>query len=234
MKIKTTMKVRKLKILSGLTVGSSMLFLPLGCSVEQEESTEMPEVSVDADSGNLPEYEVVQEEEGELPSVDVNIEGGQLPEYDIDMADVDVGTTTETMTVPKVKIVMEEEEFEVPYIDVDMPGKDVADKKRQPILAVVETPNPGYELNIRTIYLADEGLIVVSEVTKGDVRNAEGKAIARDAVVVDVPDVEVFHYIISDISDLDPRGSGTYRFFPSSSDVESELSEHDRIYSSSN
>ena len=38
--------------------------------------------------------EVRQTEEGELPEVDIDAEAGNLPEYDVNWADVDVGTTT--------------------------------------------------------------------------------------------------------------------------------------------
>ena len=53
---------------------------------------------------------IKKEEQGELPEVDVDIdaEAGNLPEYDVDWASIDVGTTTKTVTVPKVMIVTEE------------------------------------------------------------------------------------------------------------------------------
>ncbi|MGH7477497.1 MAG: hypothetical protein ACRELD_14620 [Longimicrobiales bacterium] len=43
-----------------------------------------------------------QTEEGELP--DVEVEGGNLPEYDVDAADVEVGTDTQTITVPDIDV----------------------------------------------------------------------------------------------------------------------------------
>lgn len=53
-------------------------------------------------------------ESGSLPEVDVDVdaEAGSLPEYDVDWAEVNVGTKTETIKVPKVVVVMEEEEVE--------------------------------------------------------------------------------------------------------------------------
>ena len=45
---------------------------------------------------------VEQTEDGEMPEVDV--EEGSMPEYDVDTADVDVGTTEETVEVPTVDI----------------------------------------------------------------------------------------------------------------------------------
>lgn len=70
------------------------------CDVEKTEEGDLP--NVDADAGQLPEYEVQQTQEGELPDVDV--EGGNLPEYDVDAPDVDVGTTKKEVTVPTVDI----------------------------------------------------------------------------------------------------------------------------------
>ena len=45
---------------------------------------------------------VDQTEEGEMPDVDV--EGGQLPQYDVDPADVDVGTDTQRVIVPDIDV----------------------------------------------------------------------------------------------------------------------------------
>jgi hypothetical protein len=67
---------------------------------------------------------VQQTEEGELPDVDVDVEPGNMPEYDVDTMDVEVGTEEETITVPKLKVDMEEETITTPTIDVDMPGDD--------------------------------------------------------------------------------------------------------------
>jgi hypothetical protein len=65
----------------GLWVPSVALamFLTVGCTVEKEQ-------------------------EGEMPEVDVQVEGGQLPEYDVDAADVEVTTEERTITVPEVNI----------------------------------------------------------------------------------------------------------------------------------
>ena len=52
---------------------------------------------------------VQQTEEGEMPDVDVQTEGGNLPEYDVDAADVDVTTEERTVKVPDVDVNMPEE-----------------------------------------------------------------------------------------------------------------------------
>lgn len=68
--------------------------------------------------------DVDQTKEGELPSVDVDVEAdaGELPEFDVDTGEVVVGTTTETVLVPKVEMV--EEEVEVPTVGIKEPEDD--------------------------------------------------------------------------------------------------------------
>lgn len=53
---------------------------------------------------------VRQTEEGEMPDVDVQAEGGNLPEYDVDAADVDVKTEERTIKVPDVDVNMPPED----------------------------------------------------------------------------------------------------------------------------
>ncbi len=64
--------------------------------------------------------DVDKTQEGEMP--EVKVEGGQMPEYDVDAAEVKVGTTEETVEVPKVT--MEEETISVPAVGVEMPEED--------------------------------------------------------------------------------------------------------------
>lgn len=53
---------------------------------------------------------VEQTEEGELPEVE--IEGGNLPEYDVDAADIEIGTETREIEVPDIDITMPDEEVD--------------------------------------------------------------------------------------------------------------------------
>lgn len=48
--------------------------------------------------------DVDQTQEGELPEVDVDVQGGQVPEYDVDAPDVDVDTEEVTVPVPDVDV----------------------------------------------------------------------------------------------------------------------------------
>lgn len=85
--------IKQLALLCAMGLSGALL---IGCSVEQTE-------------------------EGELPDVDVTAEGGKMPAYDVDTADVDVGTREATVDVPKVDVYTEEEQVTVPTVDIDMP-----------------------------------------------------------------------------------------------------------------
>jgi hypothetical protein len=66
---------------------------------------------------------IEREQAGEAPEVNVDVEPGQLPEYDIQGPDVNVQTTEQPVTVPEVDIDQREETIEVPTtIDIDPPG----------------------------------------------------------------------------------------------------------------
>ncbi|HEY0592776.1 MAG TPA: hypothetical protein VGF40_13480 [Thermoanaerobaculia bacterium] len=62
---------------------------------------------------------VEKTEEGELPEVEVK--GGEMPKYDVDTADVDVTTSTATVTTPDVDVSTETAKVTVPDVDVTMP-----------------------------------------------------------------------------------------------------------------
>ena len=50
--------------------------------------------------------EVNQVDEGELPNIDVEVEGGEMPEYDVEGPEIDVRSRTDTVIVetPEVEI----------------------------------------------------------------------------------------------------------------------------------
>lgn len=64
---------------------------------------------------------VTQEESGEAPEVEVEADPGELPEYDVDGPEVDVGTEEAEVTVPDVDVDTEETEVTVPDVDVSIP-----------------------------------------------------------------------------------------------------------------
>ena len=68
---------------------------------------------------------------GELkaPDVDVAVQGGEVPDVQVEGADVDVGTTTETVKLPDVDVKTTEEEVKLPDVDITPAGDDGSTKK---------------------------------------------------------------------------------------------------------
>ena len=66
---------------------------------------------------------IEREQAGEMPDVDVDVEPGQLPEYDVEGPEVEVGTEQKEVTVPEVEVTTEEKEVTVPDVDVELPGE---------------------------------------------------------------------------------------------------------------
>lgn len=215
-----------------------ILILSLGffaCNVEKEEEGELPDIDVEADTGNLPEYEVKKTEEGELPSMDVDYEEGKLPEYDFDFADVDVGMTKKTVKVPKLVVVMEEHEVSVPYIDIKMPDDydpedpDLSKMTEKTLTVEVEVPAAGYGIEIEDVYISNNRYIVLAELSDG-AHDPEERNVQRvsDRVVINGPDLDVKYYIIG----TRPEGSHNtqYKFIESESSIEDKLENSKVVY----
>ncbi|MDN3492114.1 hypothetical protein [Winogradskyella bathintestinalis] len=138
---------------------------------------------------------VDKEESGELPTVDVDVDAdsGELPEYDVDWADIDVGTKTKMVEIPKVVVVMEEEEVEVPYLDFDMPGED---KMERSITVEAEVTGNEHNLEIQEIRASQKRLIVISTIEELDT-DLGGKTMRiQDQVEINAPDLDVKHIIV--------------------------------------
>lgn len=186
------------QVLSSSRTPIGLFFIALvavACDVDQTQEGEMPDVDVSADAGNLPEYEIVQTEEGDMPDVDVDTDAGRLPSFDVDWADVSINMTEETITVPKLEVVMEEETISVPVIDVDMPNDDDnRNRVRRTLTATAMVPGDGYSLEIARVYRANDSLIVVSRL-EGQGRG-DSKQMVNDSVVINAPEADVHHVII--------------------------------------
>ena len=144
-----------------------------------------------------------QKKEAELPSIDVDIdaEEGQLPTFDVDWADVNVGTTTKTIKVPKVVIVMEEEEIEVPYIDVDMPNDtdfDGMEKSERTIVVEAEVTGNEHGIDIKEIWAKGNNLYVISELEAMSQSIGDKKMRVSDQVTLNAPDLNVKHVIVGE------------------------------------
>lgn len=147
--------------------------LVMSCNVEQKKEAELPEIDVDVDA-----------------------EAGQLPTFDVDWADVNVGTRTETVKIPKVVVVMEEEEIEIPYIDVDMPND--GDKEELNIMVEAEVEGKEHEINIKEVIATNNTLYVISELEEKDQDLGDQKLRVSDQLILNAPDLNVKHIIVGE------------------------------------
>src|SRR6056297_88795 len=139
---------------------------------------------------------IKKEEKGETPDMDINVtaDAGELPEYELNWADVNVGTKTETLNIPKVVVVMEEETVEVPYIDVDMP--DGGEKFEKTIMVEAEVTDKEHNLEIQEIWASGDMLYVISKLEAGSQTIGDKKMRISDQVTLYAPDLNIKHYII--------------------------------------
>jgi len=173
---------------------------------------------------------IKKDEEGELPDLDVDVsaDAGELPEYDVNWADIDVGTTTKTVKVPKPMIVMEEEEVEVPVIDFDMPGED---KEERTILVEAEVSGNEHELEIQEIRASKNRLYVISKLEKSDVDLGDKKMRIQDQVELNAPDLDVKHIIVGEKADNILNNQ--YKYVNSMNDLDEDVKNAKVIYSDS-
>lgn len=169
-----------------------------------------------------------QTKETELPDVNVSVEEGQLPEFNINWADVNVDTKTETVEVPKVVIVMEEMEVEIPYLDVDMPT-EYGDKEERTIRVEAEVDGFEHEIEIDKVYANKNNLVVVSELQKGDTSIADKKMRVSDQLKLNAPDLNVKHYIIGEKPNRVFNDS--YKYVSDEESLNEELDGYSVIYS---
>ncbi|CAM3469242.1 hypothetical protein [Aequorivita lipolytica] len=129
----------------------------------------------------------------ELPEVDVDVESGNLPEFDVDWADVDVSTATRTVEVPKVIVVMEEEEVEVPTIDIDMPNED---KYEQELVVDAEVEGVEHDIEIKEIRATNKRLYVIATLEELETDLGDKKMRVQDQVSLNAPDLDVKYIIV--------------------------------------
>ncbi|KZS38874.1 hypothetical protein AWE51_14940 [Aquimarina aggregata] len=149
----------------------------------------------------LSSCDVQQKKEAKLPDVDIDVEtkAGQLPTFDIDWADVNVGTKTRKVTIPKVVIVMEEEEIEVPYIDVDMPN--TGEKEELTLTVEAEVTDKEHSIDIKEIIASNDKLYVISELKELDQELGDKKLRVSDRIILNAPDLNVKHIIMGEKPD---------------------------------
>jgi hypothetical protein len=173
---------------------------------------------------------VKKEDKGEMPEVDVDVsaDAGELPEYEVNWADVNIGTTTKMVKVPKVVIVMEEEEVEVPVLDVDMPGEEGSEKEERTLMVEAEVKDTEHAIEIKKIYAADNNLYVVSELMAMD-NSIEDKTMrVSDQVVLNAPNMNVIYYVVGEKPEN--MFNSQYKYMKNMSDVESKMNDNQVIY----
>jgi len=181
----------------------SVLLVTLSCNVKKEESGELPDVDIDVDA-----------------------EAGNLPEYEVNWADVDVGTKTRTVEVPKVMVVMEEEEVEVPYITMDMPNEE---NEERTLTVEAEVSDREHNLEIQQIRAADRRLYVVSKLEALETNLGDKTVRIQDQVDINAPDLDVKHIIVGEKADRVFNNS--YKYVSSMKDVDDMLPNAEVIYS---
>jgi hypothetical protein len=155
---------------------------------------------------------VEQTREPAAPDVDVAVDPGRWPRYDVKWADVDVGTTERTITVPVIRVVEETREVTVPYIDIDPPGE--TDREERTISMDLNVPHAGYELVISEVRAAEDDLWVISTLVETEGAAAQVVTRVEDRVVVNAPeDLDVRKVVIGER----PPGvyNQQYQFFES-------------------
>lgn len=178
--------------------------------------------------GLITSCNVKKEEKGEMPELDVDVsaEAGELPEYDVEWADIDVGTTTKTVKIPKPMIVMEEEEVEVPVIDFDMPGQD---KEERTILVEAEVSGYEHNLQIQEIRASKNRLYVISILERLDTDLGDKKVRIQDQIEMNAPDLDVKHIIVGEKADNILNNQ--YRYVASMNDLNDDIKNAKVIYS---
>ncbi len=168
-------------------------------------------------------------DKGELPDVDVDVDAdaGELPEYDVDWADVNVGTRTETVEVPKVVVVMEEEEVEIPYLDVDMPN--AGEKEERTLMVEAEVSGEESVMEIREIWATGKRLIVISELKSTGKSIGDKNMRVSDRVTLNAPDLDVRYYVVGERPDRLFNRQHTY--IRNISDIKDKVGDHTVIYS---
>ena len=169
-----------------------------------------------------------KEESGSLPDVDVDVQAdsGELPEYDISWADIDITTTTKFVKVPKVVVVMEEEEVEVPVIDFDMPGED---KEERSLVVEAEVSGIEHELNIMEIRATHNRLYVISKLQELTTSLGDKTMRIQDQVYVNAPDLDVQHIIVG--KKADRVFNSNYKYVDNMTEVDNLIGDAKTIYS---
>lgn len=173
---------------------------------------------------------IEKKKDGELPTVDVDVEAdaGELPDYDIAWADINVGTTTKTVEIPKLVVIMEEEEVEVPYIDVDMPDDKWGATEERTIMVEAEVSDVEHEIKIDQIWAKENNLFVIAELNKKETSLQGKKMRISDQVTLNAPDLNVKYFIVGEKPDR--AFNSKYNYVNSIEEIKDRLEDYTVIY----
>lgn len=169
-------------------VGLISLMPLVGCTVEQSEAGQLPDVDVNAEGGNL---------DVDLPEVDVDVEPGALPDLNVDWAELDIMVGETTVEVPKIDVYTEKETIAVPMIDIDWPGENDA-PENQLLEVELDVTDPNARVEIVEVFAYQNNLIVVGRL-HSSARSGETTTV-RDRVAINAPDMDIDYYVIGDTS----------------------------------
>lgn len=180
--------------------------------------------------GLLTSCNIEKKKDGELPTIDVDIdtEAGELPDYEVAWADVNVGTTTKTVEIPKLVIVMEEEEVEVPFIDVNMPDEKWGEKEEQTIMVEAEVADFEHDINIEEIWAKENNLYVIASLEKLETSLEDKKMRISDQVTLNAPELNIKYYIVGERPE---RVFNTkYKYMNSMEELKEKVNDYTVIY----
>jgi len=136
-----------------------------------------------------------QTQEAKAPDVDMDVDPGQWPQYDVNWADVDVGTSERTVTVPVVRVEQEQREVSVPFIDINPPN--ARDREERTITIEVDVPHAGYALQIAEVRAAGDDLWVIARLNEeGAAPGTQAVTRVSDQIVVNVPEDLDVHKVV--------------------------------------
>lgn len=182
-------------------VSSLSLAVLIGCAVDQTQGARAPDVDVEVDPGRWPQYKVI-------------------------WADVDVGTSERTITIPVVRVEKETRQITVPFIDINPPG--ARSRHQQAIAIDVDVPHAGYELQIAEVRASGDDLWVIGRLRETATPAVQVVTRLSDRVVINAPeDLDIRRVVIGER----PGGADNeqLRFIESVDDLEQVIPDGARV-----
>ena len=165
---------------------------------------------------------VNQEQPAQAPDVDIDVDPGRWPEYDVNWADVDVGTEQRTITIPVVRVEREQRQVQVPYIRIAPPGGSQTEERT--VSLNVDVPHAGYELQIVEVRASGDDLWVIGQLRQTGGASAQVLTRLQDHVVVQAPaNLDVRKIVIGERQT--GAANGEYTFLPSMEAVADRIPE---------